>query len=117
VLKWDELGGVFAPALERNVITPVYGYGDGRVQDPVFTCPVSAIPDAVWQIVDLWLTCRAMKALPIAGGVLDQPLVVQRAWPVLEAAIAPLERRQSQDGQVAAMASMLGAVGVARGRK
>jgi hypothetical protein len=87
------------------------------VQEPVFTCPVSAIPDVVWQLLDLWLSCRSMKALPLAGGVLDQPYVVRRAWPMFEAAIAPYERRQNQEAQLGAMAAMLGAIGAVRGRR
>lgn len=107
---------MFAPAIAQGVTMPAFQYGAGRIQDPVFTCPVSAIPDQVWQLVDLWLTCRAMKGLPYVGGVLDQPYVVRRAWPLLEAAIAPLEREQQAGEQMTAMSGMLGAVGLVRSR-
>lgn len=110
VETWDEGGAVFVPSLERGVTRPVYAYGHGKVKDPVFTCPVSAIPEGVWSIVDLWLTCRAMKALPKAGGVLDQPLVIRRAWPVLEAEMAPLERERDQSGHASALAAILASV-------
>jgi hypothetical protein len=101
---------VFAPLPDQGVIVPVYAYGHGTAKDPVFTCPVSVIPEEVWTVIDLWLTCRAMKALPVAGGVLDQPLIVRRAWPVLEAEMAPHERRLNHEGQMAAMARLLGVV-------
>lgn len=78
---------------------------------------MSAIPDEVWTLIDLFLTCRSMKALPVAGGVLDQPYIVRRSWPVLEAEIGPAERRMNQQDQVAALAAMLGAVGGRRGKR
>lgn len=105
---------MFTPAPEQGVVLPVYAYGAGKLRDPVFTCPVSAIPDMVWALIELWMQCRAMKALPLAGGVLDQPYAVRRAWPVLEAAIAPLEREQHAAAQTAGMTTMLASVGLIR---
>lgn len=116
-MKWDPSGAVFAPALERGITTPIYSFGgaDGSpIKDPVFTCPVSAIPDEVWTLLDLFLTCRAMKALPKAGGVLDQPYVVRRSWPVMEAEVAPMERRMDAAASMGATAALLGAITGAR---
>lgn len=107
MIEVDELGAVFLPAVAQKITRPVFAYGAGRLQDPVFTCPVSAIPDVVWSLIDLWLTCRSMKALPHAGGVLDQPYIIRRAWPLLENAMRPLERREQADVQMQALAAMM----------
>jgi hypothetical protein len=111
VLRWDAAGAVFAPAPERGVTRPAYAYGPpgARVKTPVFTCPVSAIPEAVWQLFELWIACRAMKLPPKPGGAVDQPIVVQRAFPAFEAAMEQLERRRNQDTSLAAMTALLGA--------
>lgn len=109
--KWDPAGAVFVPALERGVTRPCYAYGhDPKAKDPVFTCPVSAIPDEVWTLLDLFLTCRAMKSLPKAGGVLDQPLIVRRVWPVFEAEMERHERQSSVNGSMVATTAMLTAL-------
>jgi hypothetical protein len=50
-----------------------------------------------------------MKLPPKPGGAVDQPIVVQRAFPAFEAAMEQLERRRNQDTSLAAMTALLGA--------
>ncbi len=100
----DDAGAVFVPSPERNVITPCYTYGHGKIRKPVFTCPVSAIPEAVWELFDLWLQGRALKLPPVAGGLVDQPEIVRRAWPVFEHEMAPFD--QANDPTATLLAAM-----------
>lgn len=87
VRSLDRTGGVFRPSPRHGLTAPVYslGWPDAPTKEPVFTCPVSAIPSACWDLLELWYTCRALGALPLAGGALDQPLSVRRAFPVFAA--------------------------------
>lgn len=105
-----DLGGaVFVPSVAKRIVAPVYAYGhpDAPTKAPVFTCPVSAIPAAAWELLALWWECRAMKALPKAGGVLDQPLIVRRAFPVFEGEARVAERtRTAQDATSSAVAAV-----------
>ncbi len=110
----DRCGGVFVPSAECGVKVPVYamGFPDSAAKDPVFTCPVSAVPDSVWQLLGLWRECRAFRALPLPGGVCDQPVSVRRAFPVFER-LARFEEEQRQAalamaGQVAMLRSIFG---------
>lgn len=116
----DPGGAVFAPAQDRGIQMPCYASGpaEATIRAPIFTCPVSAIPEAVWHLLELWLTCRAMKALPLAGGVLDQPLSVRRAFPLFEAETAPIDHQRDQQALGAAMTAMTTALGgrMRRGR-
>jgi hypothetical protein len=91
---------------------PVYAMGpkDARVKTPMWECPISAVPEWMWQVLDLWVTCRACHALPLPGGVVDQPYVVRRAWPIWEAEMAAIEQQRS----AAALLTLLGG-GRARG--
>lgn len=109
---WDPGGGVFLPI--EGATYPVFAFGHGKIKDPVFTCPVSAIPEPVWDLIDLFLTCRSMKLPPVAGGVLDQPYIVRRAWPVLEAEMAPIDRERDQAGQLTMIATLLSSIPLVR---
>src|SRR5204862_19335 len=77
-------GGVCVPLKEKRVTTPVYLYGPPGHTQMLFTCPVSAMPAWVLELYAIWRMCRLARALPHAGGFLDQPMLVQRAWPIFE---------------------------------
>lgn len=77
-------GGVFVPLKEKKVTTPAWLYGRGTALTPIFTCPVSAIPQAVFDLFEIWKRCRLVHALPHAGGLLDQPWMVQLGFPLFE---------------------------------
>lgn len=110
----DACGGVFTPIAAHGMTRPVTSLGPpgATVTDPIFTCPVSAIPEAVQDLIDLWWACRAVRVLPRAGGLLDQALVVQRAFPILEREYAVVERDRgaaaSASGVAAAMSMIFG---------
>jgi hypothetical protein len=108
----DEGGGVFVPSPEKRILAPVYAFGhpDAKTKSPVFTCPVSAIPPAAWELLDLWIQCRAMGALPFAGGVLDQPLIVRRSFPVFEGEAKVGERAVQAHTSAAGAAAIVGAM-------
>lgn len=110
VHDWDPAGGVFLPA--EGASYPVFYFGtNSREQEPVFTCPVSAIPAAVWTLLDLFLAARSM-GLPVrAGGLEAQPYVVRRSFPILEAEISALERNNARITGVAAVAQLFGGGG------
>lgn len=103
-------GGVFAPSPERGLRTPVYAMGlpDAPTRTPIFTCPVSAIPEACWELLGLWWTCRTMRALPLAGGVVDQPASVRLAFPIFEAEHGLLEQTRQASGLAAGLAAVFG---------
>lgn len=103
----DQLGGIFTPVKGQR---PVYSYGpkgQGGTRAVMFQCPVSAIPDPVWELLMLWRDCRTMKALPVAGGWLDQPKMVRRAFPVFEREMQAVEWADGPDQ--AAVAGLLAA--------
>lgn len=104
-IDWDPCGAVFYPAPGANI--PIYAYGaNPKQQDPVFTCPVSAIPEAVWVLMDLWLASRAM-GLPVrAGGLEAQPYVIRRSFPYFEAEMRRLEHQDVNASGMAAFAAM-----------
>lgn len=83
--KVDPGGAVFVP-IPGKAARPAYGYGrkDGASRSVLFTCPVSAIPDQVFELLGLWHECRLMGVLPLAGGWLDQPSGVRRAFPIFQ---------------------------------
>lgn len=87
---------MFAP-VPRARLRPVYPFGRGPRAGVLYTCPVSAIPEVVWDVLSLWASWRAFRVLPRAGGFLDQPMVVQRYFPVLEAERAVAERAGDSD--------------------
>jgi len=74
--------------------------GEGAV---LYQCPVSAIPSEVWDLLELWWGCRLTGLPPIAGGFMDQPESVRRAFPVFEA----LERMQGGGAHTAEQAAAI----------
>lgn len=107
----DPCGGIFAPA--PGLARPVAGArvgppSTGVSTDVIFQCPQSAIPDAVWDLLALWWQCRTSGLPPVAGGFLDQPVIVRQAWPVFEAEMRRAERlsdaRASEQAMTAALA-------------
>jgi hypothetical protein len=109
VERIDLTGGVFEPNAKAGVNRPVFVFGDGDAKTPVFTCPVSAIPRAVWELLELWLQCRGMNALPVAGGVLDQPVTVRRAFPVFAAEHETRQRMTRANDTAQLLAAVMGA--------
>jgi hypothetical protein len=82
IVRVEPLGNVFTAP--KSGAVPVFTFGpEGGDKELLFTCPVSAIPMGVWQLVQLWNRCRLMGVLPVAGGFLDQPMPIQIAFPVL----------------------------------
>ena len=81
----EYLGGVFTAPKQGALPVFTTGADGDKQRELLFTCPVSAIPAGVWQIVQLWNRCRLLGVLPVAGGFMDQPRVVQIAFPVLQA--------------------------------
>lgn len=110
----DPCGGVFVPLPDKGVTRPVVSLGPpgATTTSPMFTCPVSAIPSAVGDLIELWWACRTFRVLPKAGGLLDQPLIVQHAFPVLEREYHVVERDQraaeSASGAAAMMSTLFG---------
>lgn len=77
----DTLGGIFSP-IPGQPIRVVYsvGHPDSKSKDPMFSCPVSAIPAEAFDLLGLWNECRLLRTLPKAGGLLDQPQIVRRSF-------------------------------------
>lgn len=48
-------------------------------------CPVSAIPDEVWQLLALWWQCKLTGMHPMQGGFMEQPAIIRLAFPLFEA--------------------------------
>lgn len=99
------LGNVFRP-VPGQPLTIAYSYGpaEAKSKTPMFTCPVSAIPDEVWDLLQLFHECRLMKLPPVQGGVLDQPLLVRKSFPIFEQEMAKV--RMSEDAMRAQHAAM-----------
>lgn len=76
----EDGGGVFHPLPEKGVVTPIWVYGPEKQKRVLFSCPVSALPPEVFDLYRLWIECRLAKVLPLAGGWLDQPEIVRRAF-------------------------------------
>jgi hypothetical protein len=87
---------------------------DGPTRSTMFQCPVSAVPPEVWDLLALWWQCRLTRTIPLAGGFLDQPLMVRRAWPIFEAEMQAWEAANGGPQKTAALA--VGAVMAALGR-
>lgn len=104
LVKTDRLGGVFTP-VPGKAQRPVYQLGpkDAKERQAMYQCPVSAIPDRVWQLFSLWNSCRLMRTLPVAGGFLDQPEIVQRVFPILDAQYQAAAGRGGETAERAAM--------------
>ncbi len=105
----EACGGVFAPIAAHGITRPVVSIGPpgAKVTEPIFTCPVSAIPDAVRDLIELWWACRSMRVLPRAGGLLDQALIVQRAFPILEREYLSVERQSGASDAASGVAAAL----------
>lgn len=100
----DAWGGLFTPVPGKNQ-RPAYSYGAGKAKDVLFQCPVSAIPTETWELLFLWWRCRQLKTLPYAGGLMDQPHVVQAVFPIFEVQYAAANPDTS--GQAAEQAAAL----------
>lgn len=98
----EPLGGVFEPVPGRQA-SPAWSFGPNK--DPMYQCPVSAIPSTIWPIFTLWSQCQGMKALPKAGGVLDQPMIVRKAFPVFADELERLENTRNASGSSATAAN------------
>jgi hypothetical protein len=105
----EPLGAVFAP-LPGVAMRPAYSFGppDSKVKTPVFQCPVSAVPPLIWDLLEDWWACRLMGCLPVAGGFVDQPLLVRRAFPFFEQEQRAFDARQS--GPLAVAGALAGAL-------
>lgn len=65
-------------------------------------CPVSAIPEQIFDLLVLWRDCRLMHTLPVAGGYDDQDPAVRHAFPIFEGQMRILEMSQGTGPQQAA---------------
>lgn len=104
----DRLGAVFVPLKGQR---PAYSYGpeESETRDLMFTCPKSAIPDLVWELLAVWNSCRLMQTLPAAGGLLDQPVLVQRYFPLFDMEMRTVEAIEAKRRAEAA-AVMVGTI-------
>jgi hypothetical protein len=107
-------GGIFAdsPKLKaaRGGRPPfIYAMGppEAKQKTPVFTCPRFVVPEWMWGLLDLWWYCRHLGALPFAGGVVDQPVVVRRAFAVWNAEMERIERSRAAAGRGAELAAAM----------
>lgn len=73
-------GGVFRSLPEKGLREPIWLYGPKKDRF-MFSCPVSSIGQDLIDLYSLWFACDVMHTLPCAGGLLDQPAIVQRAFP------------------------------------
>lgn len=101
----DSTGGVFA-MVPGKALRPAWSYGNPKrkTRDVMFQCPVSAIPDEVFGLLALWQNCRLTRTLPVAGGFLDQPPIVQRVFPIFEAEMRGTEQQGGNAEEAAALA-------------
>lgn len=113
----DSAGAVFAPLRlspkdGRSAERMVYAYGPPKAtqisQSAMYTCPVSGIPDWVWTLVGLWHECKQLGTLPLSGGLLAQPLIIRRAFTILESEWTVIERTLDRYNQAAAMGIAFG---------
>ena len=107
----DPLGGVFAPIPGHPIrLAYAVGHPDAKARIPMFTCPVSAIPGGIFELLGLWNECRLLRVLPRAGGLLDQPQIVRRAFAVFASEWATVEAGQSSQGAATVAALAAGSV-------
>lgn len=96
------MGGVFLPVLGKGQ-RPAYNCSPkgatGGDQLLLFTCPVSVIPTEIWDLLQLWWACRLSGLPPVPGGFMDQPRIVQMAFPIFEAQMRIVEANQRQSDQ------------------
>lgn len=113
----DPAGGVFSQ-IPGKPLRPVFTFGMQKGDRPntnvMLTCPVSAVPKEVWDLLALWYQCRLTRTMPLAGGFLDQPLMVRRGFPIFEAEMQAWEADHGGPQKAAALA--VGAVMAAMGR-
>lgn len=102
VTKVDEWGGVFSP-IPGQPVRVVYsvGHPDAKSKDPMFACPISAIPQEVFELLGLWNECRLLGVLPLSGGLLDQPLAVRKSFVIFASEWAKVEGAKAQTGAAA----------------
>lgn len=109
----DNCGGVFASVPGKS-LRPAYSIGPKEAKgqkDVMLTCPVSAIPDRVWDLLSLWRSCRLMKTLPVAGGFEDQPFWVRYSFPIFEACQQSVEGGgNAEDAAMLAVGTMMKAM-------
>lgn len=110
-VRTDDQGGVFVP-IPGQPVRVVYsvGHPDAKSKAPMFTCPVSAIPSGVFELLGLWNECRLMKVLPRAGGLLDQPQIVRRSFAVFASEWGTVEAGNASQGTATAAALAAGSV-------
>jgi hypothetical protein len=115
----EPLGGIFAAVPGKSML-PAYSYGPGegaaRTREVMFQCPVSAIPDVAFDLLQLWHDCRMMGCLPETGGWVDQHLLVRRAFPIFESEMRMIESRKAAAAPQAAAAAAVAGV-VAAGKR
>ncbi len=116
VLKWVERqGGVFAPVVGKGQRS-VYNCGPSdapshpKDQLLLYQCPVSAIPVEVWDLLQLWWSCRLTGLPPVAGGFLAQPMIVQLTFPIFEGMQRVVEASQQRGGATAAAGQAVAAM-------
>ncbi len=102
VITVDELGGVFTP-IPGQPIRVVYsvGHPESKSKDPMFTCPVSAIPTEAFELLSLWNECRLLGVLPKAGGLLDQPQIVRRSFVIFASEWRKVDQGNQNQGAAA----------------
>jgi hypothetical protein len=111
VITVDELGGIFTPIPGTPIrIAYSFGHPDAKAKTPMFTCPISAIPMAVFDLLALWNECRLLRVLPVAGGLLDQPQIVRKAFPIFANEWATVESANGQNSTLAASGAAAAAV-------
>lgn len=59
----------------------------------MLTCPVSAIPGPIWELLALWWQSKLLGMPLVAGGFMDQPAIVRLAFPIFEG-----EHRRADQG-------------------
>jgi hypothetical protein len=91
----EPLGGVFEPVPGRQS-APAWSFGP--MKDGLYQCPVSAIPSACWSLLNLWMQCQGMGALPYDGGVLAQPLITRRVFPIFADEFSRMKMAQDNAG-------------------
>lgn len=119
-------GNVFYPAPVKAGQSPLsiaYSYGPepiGKKQTgvspktPIWTCPVYAVPSEVFDLLQLFHECRLFHLPPVQGGLLDQPLMVRRSFPVFEQEMLRVEAThdsvRAQHAALATGAAIMGAM-------
>lgn len=98
----EPLGNVLK-AVPGETTAPVWSFDDPQPGQPkaktmVFTCPVSAVPKDVWDLLQLWQESRLMGLPVVAGGLEDQPAGVRASFPFFYAEHAIYRQRTGASG-------------------